>query len=193
VKHLRTLSAVCIGLFLFFNAASAHAQWVDKLTLYVPNRVLDLMDAFTLNIGLGPTAHAELRATRAVQIGGGVSWTFRGEKDFNRQYGFALQNGAFGYLSPLVYEDLDRRPAYLLAKDFWLKTDGILDPKDPVYDPHTGAIDFWEIGGSLGAAVIEADVSIHPIEIADALLGFFFIDLRGDDLTFESFTTSKSK
>lgn len=186
-KITKTILLALFCSIFFFQSATAHAQWIDKLTLYIPNRIIDLMDVFSLNIGLGPTAHAELRATRAAQIGGGISYTFRGEKDFNRQYGFALQNGVFGYCGPAVFEDIDRRPAYLLAKDFWLETDGVLDPKDPVYDPETGAIDFWEIGGSLGAGIIEADVSIHPIEILDAFLGFFFIDIRHDDLTFESF------
>lgn len=187
-NSMKIVFTVVFGLLIFVQTPVLHAeQWLDKLVLYVPNRVLDILDAFTLNIGLGPTAHAELRATRAVQIGGGITYTIRGEKDFNRQYGFAKQNGIAGYLGPIAYEDLDRRPAYLLAKDFWLKTDGTTTISDPVYDYKNGSIDFWEIGGSLGAAAIEADVSIHPVEILDAVLGIFLIDIREDDLTFESF------
>jgi hypothetical protein len=30
-------------------------------------------------------------------------------------------------------------------------------------------------------------VSIHPVEILDAVLGFLFIDICDDDLTFENF------
>lgn len=59
--------------------------------------------------------------------------------------------------------------------------------QEPIYDLRKGARDYWEIGGTLGLGLIEARVSIHPVDILDAVLGFFFIDIKGDDLTFENF------
>ena len=56
-----------------------------------------------------------------------------------------------------------------------------------IYGIRDGARDYWEIGGALGAGVIEAKVALHPIDILDAFLGFFLIDIKGDDLTFENF------
>ena len=175
--------------FLFFlSAIPLHAQWTDRLTLYLPNRVLDIMDVFTLNLGGGPTLHGELYATRACEIGGGFGYTFQFIKDHNRQYGFARRNGIYGEAGPFVATDMERRPAFLLAKEYWWDKDGLVTPSDEIpFMPKEGAVDFWEIGGSLGLAVIEADVSIHPVEILDALLGFFFIDISDDDLTFENF------
>ena len=191
MKHTKhRLAAILIGIGMLFSAsASVHAQsqWVDKVTLYFPNRVLDLLDVFSLNIGVGLTAHASLRATHELEIGGGVATTAQMVKDYNRQYGFASRNGYYSGAGPFVSTNMERRPAVLLAKEYWWDKDGLVTPSDEIFLPKEGAIDFWEIGGSLGLAVIEADVSIHPVEILDAVLGFFFIDISDDDLTFENF------
>ncbi len=191
MKHTKhRLAAILIGIGMLFSAsASVHAQsqWVDKVTLYFPNRVLDLLDVFSLNIGVGLTAHASLRATHELEIGGGVATTAQMVKDYNRQYGFASRNGYYSGAGPFVSTNMERRPAVLLAKEYWWDKDGLVTPSDEIFLPKEGAIDFWEIGGSLGLGVIEADVSIHPVEILDAVLGFFFIDISDDDLTFENF------
>lgn len=192
MKHTKQrLASILLGIGMLFSAsASVHAQshWMDKVTLYFPNRVLDILDVFTLNIGVGLTAHASLRATHEVEIGGGYSATAQMIKDHNRQYGFARRNGIYSGIGPFVATDMERRPAFLLAKEYWWDKDGLVTPSDEVpFLPKEGAVDFWEIGGSLGLAVIEADVSIHPVEILDAVLGFFFLDITDDDLTFENF------
>ena len=191
MKHTKhRLAAILIGIGMLFSAsASVHAQsqWMDKVTLYFPNRILDILDVFSLNIGVGLTAHASLRATHEVEIGGGFSATAQMIKDQNRQYGFARRNGVYSGIGPIVATNMERRPAVLLAKEYWWDKDGLVSPSDEIFLPKEGAYDFWEIGGSLGLGVIEADVSIHPVEILDAVLGFFFIDITDDDLTFENF------
>lgn len=191
MKHMKhRMAAILIGIGMLFGASSsvhAQSQWLDKVTLYFPNRILDVLDAFTLNIGLGLTAHASLRATHEIEIGGGFSATGQMIKDQNRQYGFARRNGVYSGIGPIVATDMERRPAFLLAKEYYMDKDGVATPSDEWFLPKEGVFDFWEIGGSLGAAVIEADVSIHPVEILDAFLGFFFLDICDDDLTFENF------
>ena len=191
MRHTRhRLGAILLGIGMLFSAsASVHAQsqWMDKVTLYFPNRILDIMDVFTLNLGVGLTAHASLRVTHEAEIGGGYSATAKMIKDCNRQYGFARRNGVYSGIGPFVATDMENRPAYLLAREYWWDQEGLVSPSDEPFLPKEGAIDFWEIGGSLGAGVIEADVSIHPVEILDAVLGFFFIDISDDDLTFENF------
>ncbi|MBP5586795.1 MAG: hypothetical protein J6Y92_10640 [Lentisphaeria bacterium] len=191
MKHTNhRLAAVLLGIVMLFSAsASVHAQsqWMDKVTLYFPNRILDLLDVFSLNIGVGLTAHASLRATHEAEIGGGFSATAQMIKDQNRQYGFARRDGYYSGIGPIVATDMQRRPAYLLVKEYYWDKDGLVTPSEEHFLPKEGVVDFWEIGGSLGLGVIEADVSIHPIEILDAVLGFFFIDITDDDLTFENF------
>ena len=191
MKHMKHRPvAILLGICMLFSAsASLHAEshWVDKISLYFPNRVLDILDAFSLNIGVGLTAHASLRATHEVEIGGGFSATAQMIKDHNRQYGFASRNGYYSGIGPYISTNMERRPAILLAKEYWWDQDGLVSPSDDHFLPKEGALDFWEFGGSLGLGVIEADVSIHPVEILDAALGVFFIDICDDDLTFENF------
>ena len=191
MKHMKHRpAAILLGICMLLSAsASLHAEsnWVDKVALYFPNRVLDILDAFSLNIGLGLTAHASLRVTHELEIGGGVSNTAQMIKDYNRQYGFAARNGYYSGIGPLVSANMERRPAILLAKEYWWDKDGLVTPSEEHFLPKEGVVDFWEIGGSLGFGVLEADVSIHPVEILDAVLGVFFIDICEDDLTFENF------
>ena len=174
-------------MFLFFCVPEAQAQWLDKITLYVPNRVLDVLDVFSLDLGTGITARADLRFTRALQVGGGIGYTASLVKDTNRQYGYAVQNGWSTFLPGFAAEDTERRPASLLVQEYWVNTEGFPNPADPIYNIRDGARDYWEIGGTLGLGVIEAKVALHPIDILDAFLGIFFIDIKGDDLTFENF------
>ena len=191
MKHMKHRpAAILLGICMLLSAsASLHAEttWVDRISLYFPNRILDILDAFSLNIGLGLTAHASLRVTHELEIGGGISNTGQMVKDYNRQYGFASRNGYYSGIGPFVSTNMERRPAVLLVKEYWWDKDGLVTPSDEHFLPKEGAVDFWEIGGSLGFGVLEADVSIHPVEILDAVLGIFFIDICDDDLTFENF------
>lgn len=167
--------------------AAAQAQWVDKVALYVPNRILDILDTFTLNIGVGPTLRAELRVTHAFKFGAGAGATAKAIKDINRQYGGALEEGWHWSFACISGSDLERRNHSRWVTPFFIDEVGFPSPMSRYFDYHEGAIDYWEIGGTLGALLIEVDLAIHPIDIVDAVLGFVFIDIKGDDLTFESF------
>ncbi|OQA88604.1 MAG: hypothetical protein BWY31_00202 [Lentisphaerae bacterium ADurb.Bin242] len=181
----RILKTILI-VFALSSGAAAHAQWADKIILYLPNRVIDVFDVFTLNVCFGPVVRAELTATHSVQVGAGIGYTFNLMKDANRQYGYAAQNGWNVCAGPFLSEDIERRPASPWVKEYWEVFTGIPLPSDPLYVPKTGARDYWEFGGKLGLALAEVDFSLHPVDILDAVLGFFFIDLQGDDLTFEN-------
>lgn len=184
MKHFKI---VLLFAALFISSSALHAQWTDKLTLYLPNRIMDVMDTFTINLGGGPTLHGELFVTRACEVGGGLNYTFQLIKDHNRQYGWAAQNGYAAYFPFFAKEDLERRPASYFVKEYWQTAQGVPSPKDPIYDSRNGARDFWEFGTALGLGVIDLKVSVHPVELLDAVLGFFFIDIRNDDMTFENF------
>ena len=69
------LSAVTLGVALTCGCGSQAyeiSNTVDKLVMYVPNRVLDVLDIFSLSVGAGPVAKAELRATRLATAGAGI-------------------------------------------------------------------------------------------------------------------------
>ncbi len=172
---------------ILLGGYSAKAQGVvDGVCLYIPNRLIDALDTFTLNMGVGPVVRCELRGTRAVQGGGGIGATAKVIKDYNRQYGACLQNGWNWEFISVAAEDIERRPTSRWVKEYWEHSEGFPSPTQRIYNFHTGARDYWELGGSLGLFV-EADLALHPVELADFVTGFFFIDLKGDDLTFEDF------
>lgn len=172
---------------VMFSGVGVQAQWLEKVALYIPNRVLDVLDVFTLNLGVGPTIRGELRATHAVQFGGGFGYTAKVIKDVNRQYGAALQEGWSWYFPGVGSENIERRDQTRWIKNFYRETYGFANVADDYYNYHDGARDYWEFGGTLGLFLIEVDLSVHPIECVDAVLGLILIDIKGDDLTFESF------
>ncbi len=157
---------------------------VEKVVMYLPNRVMDTLDSFTVTLGFGPTIRAELMATRAVVVGAGwTGWVGKLYKDYNRQYGIGIQEG--WYWSAIVGEEDMRRDRTLgWVKSYWEARAGFPDPIDRIYEVQDGARDYWQFGGALGF-LIEGEVYIHPLEGVDWLLGFFFIDIKGDDLTFD--------
>ena len=96
---------------ILLGGYSAKAQGVvDGVCLYIPNRLIDALDTFTLNMGVGPVVRCELRGTRAVQGGGGIGATAKVIKDYNRQYGACLQNGWNWEFISVAAEDIERRP-----------------------------------------------------------------------------------
>ncbi|MFA7230353.1 MAG: hypothetical protein WC071_03700 [Victivallaceae bacterium] len=184
---MRKIFLGCVVALMVAGGFSAKAEGVvDSICLYIPNRILDTFDIFTLNVGFGPVARAELRFTRAVAFGGGIGFTAKAIKDYNRQYGAALQNGWNGSFLCIDAEDTSRKPTTRLVKEYWEHNEGFPSPEDRIYDFYTGARDYWEVGGSVGA-LGEVDFYIHPIEVLDLVAGFLFIDLKDDDLSFEDF------
>ena len=158
----------------------------DKVLLYFPNRIMDLLDIFSLNIGIGPVAEARLMATRYCDVGAGIGMTAKIYKDFNRQYALGVEENwywSFIFVGEEQYRVLDG--SVLLDKYVECRA-GIPVPESRTYDFYTGPRDFWAIGGSLGL-LLDGDLYIHPVEIADFLLGIFFVDIRKDDLTFDTF------
>lgn len=159
----------------------------EKLLLYVPNRVCDLFDIFSLNIGVGTTVRAELMATELAKVGAGYDFgSIRVCKDWNRQYGFALQKGWYWSLICAGEGNERRWNTWGLTEEYHERKAGVPTPDMPVYDYYLGQRDFWRIGGALGL-FIEAEFYLNPVEWADLATGFILIDLRQDDIEMSDF------
>ena len=92
MKKFLFVLMIAVSAFSFAPAAQGN-ETIEKLVLYLPNRVVDMFDLFSCSLGFGPKAQAELMFTR--MVGGGVSVGASANlyKDCNRQYGWGLQNG----------------------------------------------------------------------------------------------------
>ena len=181
---------VLVAAFAFVAAPAARAaetsETVEKLVLYIPNRIVDMFDLFTLNIGIGPKAQLELMCTKMVAGGFSVGTSAMLFKDCNRQYGWGIQNGWHWQLPGVVHEDMERVRTSRLVKGYWESFIGLPTPEQEIYKYHDGARDYWQIGGG-GGLLVTADVYVHPIEWVDFALGFLFLDIKDDDFTFEDF------
>ena len=190
---MKKFFAVMAALMMIFTLAAdemvpgRRTNWGEKIALYLPNRILDLLDIFTVTVGVGPVVEARLMGTRLADVGAGYSaGTYKLYKDFNRQYGIGLEDGWYWSLVLIGEEEYTLREGSLLVDKYVECRAGIPTPEMRAYDYFTGPRDFWAIGGSLGFG-IDAGVYIHPVEWVDLALGFFMIDIREDDLNFDSF------
>ena len=185
MKKFLFVLMIAVSAFSFAPAAQGN-ETIEKLVLYLPNRVVDMFDLFSVSLGFGPKAQIELMATRMVGAGVSVGMSANLYKDCNRQYGWGLQNGWHWQLPGFMQEDIERLKTNRLVQSYWESFIGTPLPSQRVYDYYRGARDYWPIGGALGLLVC-GEVYINPIEWADFALGFFFLDIKDDDFTFENF------
>lgn len=158
------------------------ADALDTLLLYIPNRIVDTADIFSLTLGFGPVIGVEGQVTKYCAIGGEVGPTVQMIKGINRQYGFAKQSGwDVGFLM-ISAENRERVDSVGSVKNYYYYSTGVPCIDKIPYDFYDGSKDFWAIGGKI-SALLQIEAAIHPVEIADFFLGWFFIDIKGDDFT----------
>ncbi|MDD3153421.1 MAG: hypothetical protein PHS41_01030 [Victivallaceae bacterium] len=168
------------------TAQASDVTWGERIALYLPNRILDALDLFSLGLGVGPVVRAELMGSRACVVGAGAGVQAKVFKDYNRQYGWGIQDGWYWSFIVVGEEDMERRSTSYLVQKYYHQFAGIPGPDQRIFDFYTGARDYWQIGGALGL-LVEAEVYLNPIEWVDFAAGFFFVDLRDDDLRFDNF------
>ena len=179
MKRVATLAAIVM---IMITSSVAKAEAGDKILLYIPNRIVDFADMFSITLGFGPAIGAKVQVTRWCALGGEVGMTSQVVKGINRQYGFALENGWDASFLMITAEERDRTEAVGSVKNYHYYSTGVPDIDRIPYDFHKGSKDFWGVGGKL-AALLEVKAELNPVEIADFVLGWFFIDIKDDDFT----------
>jgi len=153
---------------------------------YLPNRGADLLDIGSAGIALPSasilfpsSAHLSLHLTRAIEIGAGeTKGVFYGRCYGRRlEWGFEQTETSFGLYSDtrIIFSPVAGRP----EMDRRVDCAGFLQPTDAPFAQ--GGLDYWALGTHIGFFPIALSLDLHPVEIADALLGFFLIDIRHDD------------
>jgi len=160
--------------------------FLHKLLFYLPNRVLDVTDIFSAGV-MVPTVpknffagfvHVNAHATRAIQLGAGYTneniavgkgYKRRFLPRFTEQY--ELSAGPVTICKHVVSGGND-------SVDF--KKVGMLLPTDEPFAK--GRMDYWGVGAEATALIVGVKAEVHPVEVFDAVLGFLFLDLAGDDL-----------
>jgi len=125
--------------------------WMDIL-LWVPNRVLDFVDIFRVDVGVGPAVGGVVRLTEYGSFGARIIAPA------------SVRFGLFGRQSPLVIENSSEfgiGPAFVSSKK---------------RNTCKG-----EIGLGLDLLIFGANAGICIDELADFVAGIFFFDIMNDD------------
>ena len=72
------------------NTVITSRMVADTILMYIPNRIMDLLDIFSIKLGTGATAKLRLRTTHAVGLGFGIGPSGDVEWGYGRRYGAAL-------------------------------------------------------------------------------------------------------
>ena len=127
--------------------------WWGDVLAWVPNRILDFIDIFRVDVGIGPSRGAVIRVSKYAQAGYRVM----------RPGSFRI--GDFGRKAPILYErsnEIGVSPSFAQSKD---------------REVCPGEIglggDLFILGGYAGICVEE---------LADFFVGLFFFDIMDDDL-----------
>jgi hypothetical protein len=127
--------------------------WWAEVLLYIPNRVLDLIDVFRVDVGVGASVGGVVRVTEYVQAG------------YRQMLPVSLRVGDFGRQFPVVVEssnEIGISPAFKQSAD-----------RD-VCEAEIGlGLDILLVGGYGGVCMDE---------LADFIGGIFLIDFKNDDL-----------
>jgi hypothetical protein len=165
---MQRLLATLILLVLLLTSVSAFADEASetesagksfghRLLFYIPNRIFDIFDVARARLRVGPGFAVDARVTKYGDLYAGA-------------YG-SLFVGIHGpRLEPRIPWPigLESRAGIEATSVADLATEG------PTYG-------YGEVGAGFQAAIVGIDVGIDPAEILDLVLGFFFIDLTGDD------------
>lgn len=123
-----------------------------KILWYLPNRVIDLVDIVKIDVGVGSSAGGLVRLSRYGQIGA------------RYVHPLSVRVGMRGRELPFFFE---RESEYGFCSSF-----------NQSEARHVTPLEIG-IGADLG---IGAYIGVSIDELADFLLGFFFLDLKHDDL-----------
>lgn len=143
-------------------AASAKEEHgvLHVLLLYLPNRVLDILDVARLRVRVGPGMAADVRATKAGDL-------FLGTYT-------SLYAGLPGPRN---------RPTIKLPAGLESRNGAAVSVVDASVDggigPDYGA---GEVGLGVQLLIVGVDAGVDPLELLDAVLGLLTLDIRGDDL-----------
>ena len=143
-----------------------------KIGYYPVNRLGDLLDLITVQVGFGFGVHVNAHATRAVQVGFGGTAVARFGLD-GRQGGLCNESKGEFSLLPFTVESFKRTRSFGGFTDYAIPEDTAT-----LYRLHR---DYAGIGAEATAAIVNVGAEVHPVEIFDFVFGLVGFDLSSDD------------
>lgn len=152
-----------------------------RLLLWLPDRLLDLVDLVSFDVGIGLGAGAELWLTRFGQLGAGAGASMGLGWHGQRSLGARLHHGSGWAAGPWTQGFVHGFDAGTgLRRAGGASFDGsAVTAALPI---HQEWRDAWGLGARAHLAIVAAEVELHPLQLADFAAGLVGQDLLGDDL-----------
>ncbi len=184
MKTIGTIALLTVALFISGAALQAQEDVgrkndtgmmiADKVIMYIPNRIVELFDIFSLELGSGATAKLGVRLTHAFGIGAGIGPSGKVVKGFNRTYGFALDDGWQAYFLAIGKGDLTREYTVGNLPDFWYIYSGMQTPGESIFANKVK--DYWALEVDAAAlAVAGGEIRASSAEHRGFLHRYFLL------------------
>ncbi len=150
-----------------------------RALLWLPDRLLDLLDIVSFDVHFGPGAFADVHVTRALQVAGGFRAT--GGLGIHDQRSIGMKSQADAGLTLIALGTYTYGATLVGTSGTHGSTDswsGLHQPSSPLYQELR---DYWALGASATAVFIGAEADFHPLQLADFLAGLVGIDFLNDD------------
>lgn len=164
----------------FSKRSPEDSGFFERLAWYIPDRILDLLDIFSLNIMIGPQIGVSAWTTRASQTtlyaGRTVSFGWSQKRNLGISEESSAEYTIAGFGGAAIHGrriGTGRRAYAGTWNGFFIHM-----PNNPLYVNYR---DYWSLGAKAGVALAGAEVEFHYAEFADFIAGFFFVDFMGDD------------
>jgi len=151
----------------------------QRVLLWLPDRLLDLMDVATFGVHLGPGAFGDWHFTRALQASGGFRAT--GGVGLHEHRSLGLKSQSEAGLNVLAMGAQAYGGALIGTSGVWSGSDSMAGMHRPDMRLYSDLRDYWAIGTSATAAIIGFEVDLHPLQLADFFAGLFLVDFLNDD------------
>lgn len=173
---LLVMAALATGCASSKGSSRNTGLWI---AMYPVNRVLDVLDVVSFSAGLEGGLYANAHVTRAVQLGLGGGGGFNVGWWQKRELGADVDTISGLALGPFMLETENlSRAGTRGGRVETVDITGVCVPGGPGSDER----DYWGIGARAIVLLVGAEVEVHPVELADAITGFFFIDFMHDDI-----------
>lgn len=160
------------------KAIPARKGILAQILLYLPDRILDLLDIVSMSVNVGPQIGAGFWTTRAIQAVAftgstvGLGWYQK------RQLGLKTNAAADLAIGPVGASALSANRVGTGLVDS--TSEGIL-LHTPGHDLYQTFRDYWGIGAEVGLALFGFRMEFHPVELGDFFVGLFTFDFLRDD------------
>ena len=150
-----------------------------RALLYLPDRVFDLLDIISFDVHLGWGLFLNAHITRAVQVGaGGRAAVGLGWHD-HRSLGVQTLSEGEVVIPGVGLHGIAGK--LFGTSGIYSVGDGLAGVQGPMAELYQTYRDYWAVGVEATALVVGLNFDVHPVEIADFLVGFTTIDFLRDD------------